>query len=357
MDEKGIEGLIRNNVQDLTPYQVLDFPCKIRMDANESPYDLSSEIRQLLYQEIAQMSFNRYPDSDGKRLKQGISSLLGIDKEMLILGNGSDELILYLLMTIRCNSVLYPVPTFLMYGILGQIVGVTPKEVLLTKGFELNEDGVLQLANQEVLPPIIFLSYPNNPTGNCFSEEKIIKIIENTSGLVVVDEAYYEFSKKTFLPLLSKYKNLAILRTFSKIGLAGLRVGYLIGHPELIYQLSKVRLPYNLNSFSQVAANILVQNIKPFEDQIEQILQERRNLYLQLKCIDAITVYPSDANFILFKTKNKEIFDYLVENDILIRKFSNNGLLKDCFRVTIGTRDENEIFISMIKEELENLEG
>jgi histidinol-phosphate aminotransferase len=195
------------------------------------------------------------------------------------------------------------------------------------------------------------LSYPNNPTGNCFSEERILRIIKGCDFPVVVDEAYYDFSKKTFLPYLKKHKNLIILRSLSKIGLAGLRIGILIADKGIVKELNKVRLPYNLNSFSQVIASVVLRNRKPIDTQIDTIISERERLIDKMKGIGSIKAYPSDSNFILFKTNNAEkIFKGLIDRGILIRNMNKPGRLKNCLRVTIGTPEENEEFLRALRE-------
>lgn len=344
--------LVRLEVQALTPYSVLTFPnCQIRMDANENPYNLPLEIRQLLSKEMAGFSFNRYPDSEAQVLREVISVSLEVDKDMIILGNGSDELILYLLLTMDCQQVVYPLPTFAMYRLLGEINRLKPMGIPLGQGFKLDEQAILSSANQK--QSIIFLSYPNNPTGNCFLEEKIIRIIENTSSLVIVDEAYYAFSKKSFLPLLERYKNLAILRSLSKIGLAGLRVGYLVAPSELVSQLLKVKLPYNLNSFSQLAAKLMLQNMELINPQLEQIIQERERMLLQMNRLEGLLAYPSQANFILFQPLTKDsqtVFSQLIERGILIRHLPQLYQSRDYLRVTVGSPEENEAFISSLRE-------
>jgi len=201
-------------------------------------------------------------------------------------------------------------------------------------------------------PKLIFLSTPNNPTGNCFSPDKIVKIIRQSKGLVVVDEAYQAFSgKNVFLPLLKKFNNLVILRTLSKIGLAGLRTGFMIGDSEIINEVNKVRLPFNLNSLSQKVAVEALGNKKQMREHIRTITAERKKMYKEMKNIDGIAIYPSDANFIFFKVKEADtVFKKLLAKGVLIRNMT--GVVKDCMRVTIGTPGENAIFLKAIKQVL-----
>ena len=290
---------------------------------------------------------NRYPDSEAKTLKKIISKNLRLTPENILFGNGSDELIYYLT-TVFGGPVLYPVPTFSMYGIISQALGEKRIEVPLDDEFDLDTDRILPLIKKEK-PGIIFLSSPNNPTGNCFSADRILKIVESTS-LVVIDEAYQPFSsEKGFLPMLNDYKNLVILRTLSKIGFAGLRVGFMIAGREIINEVNKVRLPFNINSLSQAAAAALLQNTHTIKLHMGLITSERERLLNELWKLRGIKPYPSEANFILFKVKNSDkIYCRLLKKGVLVRNM--RGTVNECLRVTVGTKKENNIFIKALKE-------
>ena len=290
---------------------------------------------------------NRYPDSEAKALKKIISKNLRLTPENILFGNGSDELIYYLI-TVFGGPVLYPVPTFSMYGIISQALGEKRIEVPLDDEFDLDTDRILPLIKKEK-PGIIFLSSPNNPTGNCFSADRILKIVESTS-LVVIDEAYQPFSsEKGFLPMLNDYKNLVILRTLSKIGFAGLRVGFMIADREIINEVNKVRLPFNINSLSQAAAAALLQNTHTIKLHMGLITSERERLLNELWKLRGIKPYPSEANFILFKVKNSDkIYCRLLKKGVLVRNM--RGTVNECLRVTVGTKKENNIFIKALKE-------
>ncbi|PIX87693.1 MAG: histidinol-phosphate transaminase, partial [Nitrospirae bacterium CG_4_10_14_3_um_filter_44_29] len=221
-------------------------------------------------------------------------------------------------------------------------------EVPLDDEFDLDTDRILPLIKKEK-PGIIFLSSPNNPTGNCFSADRILKIVESTS-LVVIDEAYQPFSsEKGFLPMLNDYKNLVILRTLSKIGFAGLRVGFMIAGREIINEVNKVRLPFNINSLSQAAAAALLQNTHTIKLHMGLITSERERLLNELWKLRGIKPYPSEANFILFKVKNSDkIYCRLLKKGVLVRNM--RGTVNECLRVTVGTKKENNIFIKALKE-------
>lgn len=337
--------LARPNIRSLKPYEANEIPCKVKLDANESPYCIDITPDKKILQRL-----NRYPDPEAKELKKAISKALKINIDNILLGNGSDELIYYLITTFG-GPVLYPVPTFSMYGIIAQAIGEKYICVPLDKDFDLDE-GKMLAAIKKYNPKLIFLSSPNNPTGNCFSAEGILKIIEASKGIVVVDEAYQPFSsEKGFLPLLKDYKNLAILRTLSKIGFASLRVGFLIANEGLINEVNKVRLPFNLNALSQAMALEAFKNKDMIESQIKNITSERERLFEELSKINNVSPYPSEANFILFKTKNADIvFQRLIKNGVLVRNLSS--AVKDSLRVTVGTPEENNFFIKALRKSI-----
>ncbi|MEW6096812.1 MAG: histidinol-phosphate transaminase [bacterium] len=343
-----LESLVKENIKTLKPYELPDISCPIKLDAMENPYDLPDEIKELVKEKIT--GFNRYPDPQANDLRNTIALYLGLDKEEILVGNGSDELILYILLSFKSNQVVFPTPTFAMYRILAQIANSTSTGVPLKDGFELNDEEILKVTKDT--PSIVFIAYPNNPTANCFSKEKVLRIVEESKGLIIIDEAYFEFSKETFLPLINSYDKVIILRTFSKaFGLAGLRIGYLIANQAVVSELFKVKLPYNLNSFSQAVATCAMENFRYLlQPQINKIMVQRERLYSFLKGIDGIIPYPSDANFILFKTLNipaNTLFSDLVEEGILIRNLSEEGIA-NCLRVTIGSEVENNIFMEKI---------
>jgi histidinol-phosphate aminotransferase len=348
MKEINISKLVKPSVSKIKPYEVKDISCKVKLDANESPYSIKVGIDNTLLENL-----NRYPDSSAKMLKKEISKGLGIGTQKILLGNGSDELIYYLTNTFG-GPVLYPTPTFSMYNLIPLSLGEKTIAVELDENFDLDMDKIL-FALKRHKPKLIFLSSPNNPTGNCFSADRILKIIEKSSGIVVVDEAYQPFcSKKGFLPFLKDYRNLVILRTLSKIGFAALRVGYLIGHEELIYEVNKVRLPYNLNAISQALAIEALKNRKFIEGYIKTIVLERQRVYNELSKIKGLIPYPSEANFILFKVSDgPSVFNNLIKEGVLVRNM--DSVLKNTLRVTIGKPEENDIFLEALKKSVENL--
>ena len=339
-----INKLIRPNIISLSAYQAKEIPCKVKLDANESPFGF--RITQKIIQFI---QTNRYPDPEAKSLKKAIAKDLKIRPENILQGNGSDELIYYLITTFG-GPVLYPVPTFSMYGIIAQALGEKSIAVPLDHAFDLDLRRIL-IEIRKNKPKLIFLSSPNNPTGNCFSADRILKIIEaaaNTS-IVVVDEAYHPFAgDRGFIPMLRDYEHLLIMRTLSKVGLAGLRVGFLIAREEIIQEVNKVRLPFNLNSLSQAVALDALKNKKVLRRNIQLIISERVRLFRELFRIKGIMPYPSEANFILFRVAESDrVYENLLKRGVLVRNMK--GVVDGCLRVTVGTPEENEAFLKAIR--------
>ncbi|MBI5409965.1 MAG: histidinol-phosphate transaminase [Nitrospirae bacterium] len=348
MKDVNIAWLVKPNIRSLRAYQAEEVPCKVKLDANESPYSAFSVQRSAFSVKKALQLLNRYPDPQATSLRKLMAKELKVKPKKILHGNGSDELIYYLIATFG-GPVLYPVPTFSMYGIISQALDERKVEIPLDDEFDIDIEKTIA-AIKKFKPKLIFLSSPNNPTGNCFSSNRILKIIEGAKGIVVVDEAYQPFSDKaSFTPLLEKFKNLVILRTLSKIGLAGLRLGFLIANKDVINEVNKVRLPFNVNSLSQAVAIDALKNKKQMRSNIASVISERKRLFSSMENIEGITPYPSDANFILFKTANTEqVYKNLLKRGVFIRNMT--AAVKDCLRVTVGTSKENKIFLKTIKD-------
>ncbi len=338
-----IKKFVKPNIRSLIAYEAKKIPCRVKIDANESPYGFSTALKV-----VHKIKTNRYPDPEAKQFKKIIAKDLGVNQKNILQGNGSDELIYYLV-TVFGGPVLFPVPTFSMYGIVSQAIGEKTVPVPLDKEFDLDIDSICSALKQE-RPKLIFLSSPNNPTGNCFSTDRILRIINAARGIVVIDEAYQPFaSNKGFVPMLNDYKNLVLMRTLSKVGLAGLRVGFLIAADEIIKEVNKVRLPFNLNSVSQAIAIDILKDKKTLGASIKAIVFERERLFKELTKIDNIYPYPSEANFILFRVREPDrIYKGLMKRGVLIRNM--NSVIRGCLRVTVGTPEENRIFLNEMKK-------
>lgn len=345
----------------MSTYKVADASGLIKLDAMENPYNWPDDITQSWLETLKTCELNRYPDPEARQLTQTIKELNKIPASFeVLLGNGSDEIIQILLMALPPTaSVLAPQPSFVMYQQISQSLGLSFINVpLLQNTFELDLPAMLAaIATHQ--PAMIFLAYPNNPTGNLFDAEAIKQIIKASNGLVVIDEAYAPFADASFMDELTQYENLLVMRTVSKLGLAGLRLGYLVGAPSIIEQLNKIRLPYNINILTQATAHFALTHHALFDEQTQNICAERTHVYDQFSSMNGITAYPSAANFILFRTpKNKatDIFTAIKQQGVLIKNMSpQGGLLADCLRVTIGKPEENQAFLDALTASLENL--
>jgi len=338
--------LVKKEVSLLRAYQAKEIPCSVKLDANESPYGFRTALRA-----VAAIRTNRYPDPEAKKLKAVLAGDLGVRPQNILQGNGSDEIIYNLIATYG-GPVCYPTPTFSMYGIISKVLGERTVSVPLDREFDLDEGKMLQ-ALRKNRPRIVFLSTPNNPTGNCFSADRILKIVETAPGIVVVDEAYQPFaSDKGFLPLLNDYRNLVIMRTLSKVGLAALRFGFLVADEEIIHEVNKVRLPFNVNALSQAVAVEVLKDRKALRTVVRTIAAERDLLMRAMEGISTITTFPSEANFILFRVADPDkIHTELLRRGILIRNVAD--AVEGCLRVTVGTPRENRKFLHALRSCIE----
>lgn len=347
-----IKDLVEKNIFKQSGYVAPEVTGAIKMDANENPISLQEPLKKKLMEEMGRIDLNRYPEAGALKLRDRFARYYGVNKDMVMLGNGSDELIQTLCLTLKgkINGVLVPVPAFSMYKIIAVNTGNKVVEVPLSKKFDLDVDAITEKIKNN-FPALIFLSCPNAPTGNLFSRDKIEAIIKKTPGIVVIDEAYAIFSGRTLLPLLKKYDNVVFLNTLSKLGLASMRLGLLIGNRDIVVQLDKVRLPYNINSLSQVAANFFLDYQDEFSRQAAEIIKRREELYLGLKEIAGIKLYPSRANFIFFSCAfdSNRIYNKLVAEGIIVKNLNVPPLMPNCMRVTVGNRKENEAFLRALK--------
>ncbi len=359
MSKININNLFRPEVLALSAYHVADAAGFIKLDAMENPYSWSEDFKQQWLAVLKDCELNRYPDPEARQLNATIKRVNGIAEQFdVLLGNGSDEIIQLLLMALPPTaSVLSTTPSFVMYKQISDSLGLRYHGVPLLESFDLDVAALLTVIHEQQ-PSVIFLAYPNNPTGNLFSEASIIAIIEASNGLVVIDEAYAPFADASFMARLGQYDNLLVMRTVSKLGLAGLRLGYIAGLPAIIEQLNKIRLPYNINILTQVSAEFALSNHAVFDEQTQAICSDRALVFEQLNALEGITAFPSAANFILFKTpkgRATEIFLSLKQQNVLIKNMSSQaGLLSDCLRVTIGKPEENAAFLAALRNSLES---
>ena len=342
----------------MSAYHVADSKNFIKLDAMENPYSWPDAIQEQWLTTLKSCALNRYPDPEAKSLAASLRTSNDIpDQAALLLGNGSDEIIQILLMALPANAaILAPEPSFVMYKQIACSLGFNYHGVpLLKDSFALDMPALLT-AIATYQPALIFLAYPNNPTGNLFDAQSIAEILAVTPGLVVVDEAYAPFADASFLNLLPDYDNLLVMRTLSKLGLAGLRLGFLAGNPLLLAELNKIRLPYNINCLTQATAEFALNNGEFLLEQTKTICLQRSIVFNALQTMDKVLAYPSAANFILFKTLGisaNQVFASLKQQGILIKNLSaQGGILSDCLRVTIGTEAENLAFIQALQNAL-----
>ena len=339
-----LENLIRENIKTLSPYssardEFEDFTEKmIYLDANENPFS---------------NGINRYPDPQQKELKVVLADKNKVSKENILIGNGSDE-VLDLIFRAFCepnrDNVITLPPTYGMYGVLANINAIENREILLKNNFQPDVEAILKAVDSNT--KIIFLCSPNNPTGNSFSDESIIKLLNNFTGLVVLDEAYIDFSgDESWLSVLNDFPNLIITQTLSKAyAMASLRIGILYASAAIISVLNKIKPPYNINGLSQdYALRKLSQNT--MSAQVKKIISERKRLTFALSSCSFVTkIFPSNANFILVKVDDADFrYQQFLENGVVVRNRSNQPLCENCLRISIGNKEENKKVIELLK--------
>jgi histidinol-phosphate aminotransferase len=350
-----VEHWIRSDIRDIAAYHVPDPGDLIKLDAMENPYTWPEEMLDSWQQMVREIPVNRYPDPAARGLTVELRRAMGVPANMgVMLGNGSDEIIQILALALGGvkRVVLAPEPSFVMYQMIATFSGLEYVGVPLKADFSLDM-AAMEQAIQQYEPAVIYLAYPNNPTGNLFAEEDVEAIIRMANGLVVVDEAYHAFAGSTFMDELGKYDNLLVMRTVSKMGLAGLRLGPLAGPNEWLEEFDKVRLPYNINVMTQAAAEFALKHIEVFNEQTRLIREERARLFAEMEQLEGLTLYPSAANFILFRVpagRANAVFEGIKERGVLIKNMkASSGPLADCLRVTVGTAKENDVFLAALR--------
>ncbi len=360
-----IANTIRADVRAGHVYNVPDSAGYVKLDAMENPYQLPEPLRAELGRRLADAALNRYPLASYATLKERIRARLGVpDDHDVILGNGSDEII-----SILCTAcarqipnenggravVLAPVPAFVMFQRSAQFAGMDFVGVPLKPDFALDRAAMLA-AIAEHKPALVFLAYPNNPTGNLYDAADMAAIVEalGEEGIAVVDEAYQPFAGASFMARLPQYPNMVVMRTLSKLGLAGIRLGYLAGAPALLEQFDKVRPPYNINVLTQAAAEFALDHLDVLDGQAALLNAARAELAAALAALPGVTVFPSSANFITLRVPDpQQTCAKLLEARVLIKNLSRmHELLAGCIRVTVSTPEENSVFLNALKASL-----
>jgi histidinol-phosphate aminotransferase len=360
MPELNLGALLRPELSELTAYLPELGSFSVRLDANEAPPLLGREATERLAQVAAETAWERYPDPTARELRATIAARCGVSPEEVLVGVGSDELITLLLTALDRPkrrppaNVVTLTPTFVMYKMSARARGLRVVEVPLDAAWDLADESVLR-ALEMAAPNLVFIASPNNPTGTMATLERLRRVVEAAcDAVVVVDEAYVDYAARDQLPLYREYPNVVVLRTLSKIGFASLRVGWLLGRPELVRELDKVRLPYNLGAVSQrLGALVLGELADEVAGVCRRVVEERQRLARELARMSGVQVTPSEANFLWIKTERAaaEVFAGLCQRGVLVRSFhQSSGRLSSQLRVTVGTRAEDDAFLAALRE-------
>lgn len=342
---------------------------RAKLDANELPFSLPAELRERLGAALAEVALERYPDPNARELRAHVARELGVDGDQIVFGNGSDELIAMLVAAFaeprvahehgsvgraRPAAVLYPTPTFVYYRLAAIGRGVEPIEVPLDARFELDEAGI-ERAIETHRPSVVFLALPNNPTGTLWRMDFAVELAARHRDIAVVsDEAYFAYSGRTNLPHLAAHPNLVVMRTLSKVGMAGLRLGYTVSSPAIAALLEKVRPPYNVSALDQRAALFVLREASEWcNARAREVVAERPRLAARLAELPGVEVFPSEANLVLVRFgagRATRIWQGLADRGVLVRNFDKPGPLEGCLRITVGTPDENELLLAALAE-------
>jgi histidinol-phosphate aminotransferase len=347
------EKLVRPEILALQAYHVADAEGMVKLDAMENPYPLPPALRRELAEVLSRVELNRYPEPTGRKLRALIGRKMNVPQGMeLLLGNGSDDLIQIVSLALARPgaAAMYPSPTFVMYSMNAIFTGMKGIAVPLREDYSFDADAFIARMQAEK-PALVFIAYPNNPTGVLYPEEEIARVIRACPGLVVLDEAYHVFARKSFMPRLSEFPNLVVVRTVSKLGLAGIRLGYMAGRPEWIREFNKVRQAYNVNVLTQAAALFVLERLQILEEQAERIRADRAALGEAIAALPGTRVFPSEANFFLVRVPDADAtYASLKRQGVLVRNLHPG--LENCLRINVGTPDENRILLTALREAL-----
>jgi histidinol-phosphate aminotransferase len=352
--------VIRPEILAMHAYHVSDATGLVKLDVMESPYRLPDGLAAEVGQVVSEVAMNRYPVPSATALRALIRAVMQVPPGCdVLLGNGSDECIQYITAAVAREGavVMAPVPSFAMFAMHALFFRLRFVGMPLRADFSLDTDAFLAAMSKEK-PAVVWLAYPNNPTGNAFPVADIERIVQAAPGLVVIDEAYQPFAGATFMPRLAEFENMVVMRTVSKIGMAGLRLGYVCGRPEWIDAFDKTRSPFNINVLTEAVAIKLLQNKKVLDAQAAKVLEERERMRPELARLTGLAVFPSAANFLLVRVAGANgagtrVFDSLKQQGVLVKDFAGgHPLLENCLRLTIGTPEENRILLAALREAL-----
>jgi histidinol-phosphate aminotransferase len=349
---------VKPQILELGAYTLKPYEPRIKLNQNESPYDIPETLKARLWERLASRPWNRYPPFVASDFISAVSEFTGWPEQGILVGNGSNELIQALLATVVGVGVpvVVPEPTFTLYRLLTGVGGGTVVPVPLDDALRFRVDAIIDAA-RETSPAMIVVCTPNNPTGASITRAEVERLHEETDALVVLDQAYVEFGGFDAIPLMASLPRLVILRTFSKaMAMAGLRAGYLLAHPDLAREVSKAKLPYNLNFVTETVAAEVLRNRSALDGQITAIRAERDRLITKLGEMEGVRVFPSDANFVLFRVErrdldHRDVFARLLsERGVLVRDVSGYPMLEGCLRVSAGTPEENGEFLAGMRD-------
>ena len=347
--------MIKPAVRALRAYSLSPRRASVKINQNENPWDVPQAIKEETLRRLSMRKWSRYPDFVSASLHEHLALFASWRADGVIAGNGSNELIQATVMVTigEGTRVLISEPTFALYRQVTTVLGGAIISIPLTNRFQFDVQALLKFVVDE-RPDVVILCSPNNPTGCVIADDDLREILRRAPGLVIIDEAYHEFARRSVVPLLNEFENLVVLRTFSKaMALAGLRLGYLLASPALVTEIRKAVLPYNLNAFSQTAAEVAVELYeRELDPVVEKIIAERQRLFDSLRAIRGLEPIASQANFMIVRSliSPAEVFNELVERDILIRDVSGYPMLSEYFRVSVGTPEENDLLISALAE-------
>jgi histidinol-phosphate aminotransferase len=351
----GPDRIVRDDVRAMSAYFVPTHAGMVKLDAMENPYGLPEALRREIADAVANAELNRYPDPSAPALVARLRSAMAVPPDCaLLLGNGSDEIIhLVIEACARPGAVVMaPSPTFVMYSVYTKLCGLRYAPVPLNADFTLDAGRFVD-AMAEHRPAIVFLAYPNPPAGNLFTDADLERVIAAAPGLVVVDEAYQPFARRSFMDRLARFPNLVVLRTLSKLGLAGIRLGYLLGRPEWIREFDKARSPYNVNVLTQIVAEKVLRHREVLDEQARAICAERARLAERVRALPGVVAFPSDANFVLARMPRAlAVFEDLKRQGVLVKCFPEHPMVKDCLRLTVGTPAENDRLVETLRTAL-----
>ena len=349
--------VIKREVRDLSAYTLKHVKADVKLDQNENPYELPADLKREVVDRVLARPWGRYPEFVPAAITRALAKFTEWPEDGILVGNGSNELIqASLTVTLGPGRrIAIPQPTFTLYKLMASALQADVAEVFLdSENLTFNVDSLVAAARTA---DVLLLCTPNTPTGTLLERNALVELLKNAKGLVLLDEAYHEFSEQTALPLLANHPNLVILRTFSKaMSMAGLRFGYLMAHPDIAREIHKAKLPYNVNIFTLTAAELVIEKRGLLKEAIQTLIRERDRVLAELQKRPAVRAFPSKANFVLIKTERpaRDLFEALYAHGVLVRDVSAYPLLDRCLRVSIGLPTENDRFLSALDRALEN---